>query len=763
MHVRYLYLGSVVLLLGLSLWLMEEAALLAPVLFPKRWLPLGGDGSFQAIFSAVALSGFPLGGIAIRPADSSAARSLLHTWTTLCLVLATVFTLTTAIIFTFDHDGWREPGADQRPDRIVLHALNALIGFYFALRFSRGLHLPEKEALQWAWTTGHAAGAIISALWLVARVPHVLSSSSEIEWSWSWSSLSFVVPSLAGVVYIALTAAPLRARLLRWMWAGRTSSVTAAAAGSDGRRAAGAGAGATSRPRKSPSLLLPTPALAKGAGDEAAPPPPSSSSLESTIASIRGEHSPTPEDKLLVDDDSAEFRRWLHPQLLRTELVCLGVLTFYFGVQVVLSHGAFAEVFVSIVLLVLLAARLVGGWQHRDGQMWCVALLMSHGVEASTIAFGPVSRAVDIGAPRLAYRELAAGACLLIGLVHGAQPISFRARFAVAAVFELAFLLWLVPTWGTDHLDDGHPARLPSGATTPGWVSLVTGCAAGFAFGFLSVHVLVQTACRPLWLAGREAVARANLRQEQLTTEKERLYHEMTLAKHELSKLRGRSGRSRSSRSRSSRREGSEDGSDGNDTCGTSSEILGLGMCDDEQSVDPLVYKMSAEYTNERLQSGVDVEYCSPTTLRERHLLIVHNGRLVNRDGHPLCPHAPPIGEEALYVLSVDNDVLVSFETTRHRHSSLVAGAPVRAAGCLRVRNGELISINNASGHYRPPHQTLSVMASWLAERGVPMGHVVVCAAPVDESAQCEQQGVVGLVSSIQMAKVARPVPQHGC
>ena len=104
MHVRYLYLGSVVLLLGLSLWLMEEAALLAPVLFPKRWLPLGGDGSFQAIFSAVALSGFPLGGIAIRPADSSAARSLLHTWTTLCLVLATVFTLTTAIIFTFDHD-----------------------------------------------------------------------------------------------------------------------------------------------------------------------------------------------------------------------------------------------------------------------------------------------------------------------------------------------------------------------------------------------------------------------------------------------------------------------------------------------------------------------------------------------------------------------------------------------------------------------------------------------------------------------------------
>ena len=101
-------LGSVVLLFGLSLWLMEEASLLAPVLFPKARLPLGGDGSLQAIFSAVAISGFPLGGLAIRPADASAARALLLTWVALCIVLAATFTCTTIVIFLFDNDGWRE-------------------------------------------------------------------------------------------------------------------------------------------------------------------------------------------------------------------------------------------------------------------------------------------------------------------------------------------------------------------------------------------------------------------------------------------------------------------------------------------------------------------------------------------------------------------------------------------------------------------------------------------------------------------------------
>ena len=246
---RLMTLGSITLVLGLSLWLMEEAYLLAPKLvvfpkhaplkhaplgngtlqtasvFPNSALPLGVDTVPQAVFSAIAISGFPLGGLAIRPSDKYAIRALLRTWVGLCLMLGTIFTATSVVILTYDNDAWREPGAEPLRYRVLIHLTNAVIAFYFAHRFSRGLQLPHAQALQWAWKAGHTAGALIAVAWPVACLEALPLSLDPIEAS--WESLLFVLPSAALVCFVALTSSPLRAHLLRWIWAGRRSLVVA--------------------------------------------------------------------------------------------------------------------------------------------------------------------------------------------------------------------------------------------------------------------------------------------------------------------------------------------------------------------------------------------------------------------------------------------------------------------------------------------------------------------------------------------------------
>ena len=193
LQARLMTSGSIVLVVGLSLWLMEEAYLLAPRVFPNH--VLGGNGSLQAVYSAVAISGFPLGGVAIRPSDKSAVRALLRTWMGLCLMLGTIFTATSVIIFTCDGGGLGpRTGANPLRYRILIHMTNAAIAFYFAYRFSRGLRLPHAQALQWAWNAGHTAGALIALAWPLACL-ECLPLSLVDPIGASWDLLLFVLPS----------------------------------------------------------------------------------------------------------------------------------------------------------------------------------------------------------------------------------------------------------------------------------------------------------------------------------------------------------------------------------------------------------------------------------------------------------------------------------------------------------------------------------------------------------------------------------------
>ena len=206
---------------------------------------------------------------------------------------------------------------------------------------------------------------------------------------------------------------------------------------------------------------------------------------------------------------------------------------------------------------------------------------------------------------------------------------------------------------------------------------MMRACAGAFAAGLACVHVLLQQACKPLWLASREhsaAAEAATRRQEQLTVEKERLYFEMKLAKHQLSKLQSQKDNYGDDRNDPRRRSENEDEEgEAAASCDSSSELNGLplstcgthpeladadeagtstrdGNCEDCEdgcgNCERIpTYQVLTEFVNERLQSGSSVEYCSRAAVRERHQLFVRDGLLVDRKGNPLNPRAPTIGD----------------------------------------------------------------------------------------------------------------------
>ena len=110
--------------------------------------------------------------------------------------------------------------------------------------------------------------------------------------------------------------------------------------------------------------------------------------------------------------------------------------------------------------------------------------------------------------------------------------------------------------------------------------------------------------------------------------------------------------------------------------------------------------------------------------LRRRLQLRVRDGRLVDDSGALLAPDGEQNG---MYVMSPGRGIhriglqrIDARNTYKDlRHSSLVAGSPVAAAGMLTVAHGRLIRLTNESGHYAPPPSSLTCMIDRLAGLGV--------------------------------------------
>ena len=77
-------------------------------------------------------------------------------------------------------------------------------------------------------------------------------------------------------------------------------------------------------------------------------------------------------------------------------------------------------------------------------------------------------------------------------------------------------------------------------------------------------------------------------------------------------------------------------------------------------------------------------------------------------------------GGKGLYVVDTQGNFYVAMHEKpgRFHHSTLVGGEPVLAAGEIVVRNGKVVEISNASGHYKPHVNNLRWMVDELGRAG---------------------------------------------
>ena len=375
-------------------------------------------------------------------------------------------------------------------------------------------------------------------------------------------------------------------------------------------------------------------------------------------------------------------------------------------------------------------------------------MLMLQVGHAATVAFGSHDRVQQIVAPKLANREVALVASLLIGLLHSTQPISRSARLRVGILYESLFLLWLAPIV--------FPAWHPAYKAWPrqeerAWLHLTLGSAIAFAIGATVVDHFVQQKLRPV---GRQVEHSTQLQRPRRSGRNSCLRRRIGSMHGRNSCLRRRIGSTWTGNShnvrysvcvQSSRLNHSslstfhasaqahkEQGQEGicsmpedddiqNIRCTTSevteshnSEIaeLNTGSPDEQDSFLPR-YRLLPQYRNERGRSGAygEGEYL---TARDMHVVHGHDpsGLATDMMGSLLNPTCEV--KEAIFVVNTDFEVLFSFDLARHRHSSLVAGGDVLTAGSMRVVCGRILSVDNCSGHYRPPAASLHVLEECL-------------------------------------------------
>ena len=109
---------------------------------------------------------------------------------------------------------------------------------------------------------------------------------------------------------------------------------------------------------------------------------------------------------------------------------------------------------------------------------------------------------------------------------------------------------------------------------------------------------------------------------------------------------------------------------------------------------------------------------------RTTYEVTIRNGVLYDSTGQRLNTHGGPTSTEpnsAIFVLSADGRLYVSsvHDPGRFHHSSLVAGAPVRAAGEVVVVNGQIRSVIDKSGHYYPNRYMMRQLGVVLRDNGV--------------------------------------------
>ena len=137
-------------------------------------------------------------------------------------------------------------------------------------------------------------------------------------------------------------------------------------------------------------------------------------------------------------------------------------------------------------------------------------------------------------------------------------------------------------------------------------------------------------------------------------------------------------------------------------------------------------YAIGEKYRGEETGSTANGHVIRYFTPAEQAAAVIYacGGKLCDRDGKLLDPEVathPERGGTLMYVMAPDGTLYGTFDAKLHvvHHSSLLAGQPVACAGDMTVVQGELIEVDNASGHYKPPAEALDSVVQQLRAMGV--------------------------------------------
>jgi hypothetical protein len=111
---------------------------------------------------------------------------------------------------------------------------------------------------------------------------------------------------------------------------------------------------------------------------------------------------------------------------------------------------------------------------------------------------------------------------------------------------------------------------------------------------------------------------------------------------------------------------------------------------------------------------------------RQAYKVQIQNGKIYDAQGKPFDTQKANTAfavnkGRAIFIMDHKGNMYVSNEQTagKFHHSSFLSGAPVAAAGDIRIENGEIKTISRKSGHYKPSEQQLGQFQYRLSQFGI--------------------------------------------
>ena len=113
------------------------------------------------------------------------------------------------------------------------------------------------------------------------------------------------------------------------------------------------------------------------------------------------------------------------------------------------------------------------------------------------------------------------------------------------------------------------------------------------------------------------------------------------------------------------------------------------------------------------------LEVLSEAARAELLVSVGHDGRLMYANtGEPVVPRSGNSYSYVFVMLPSAGIYVRAKDPLVFHHHDLAGNAPVVAAGEIFFSDGRLLSINNRSGHYRPPPECLKIVLSLLQSKG---------------------------------------------